>query len=288
MTTFRIRHRTVLALLALALAFAPRASAQQDVIASMDVDGTNAFLENLRQPPSARDIPVEDGDLVRTGASTSVIVRIVPQGQVQLNQNSAKLITTSFFKGARCVAVRLIAGELFINGENVCFLTNVGAVSGISRSRINVKVDATGTEVTVIEGMAELGGPSPMTVYGLEQLVVTADGEHYKNELDPAEAESTADWTRNYFTAPPPPEPVANDDGDSDAGTRKRNWLGIAAGVILGGWILHEATDDDDGRPSPPQRQDCCLRDQSVQLTPAECRERGGHAGKCPYYPPVD
>src|SRR3546814_7978413 len=89
--------------------------------------------------------------------------------------------------------VRLITGELFINGENVCFLTNVGAVSGISHSRINIKVDERGTVLTVTEGMAELEQqPASMLVSASEQLVVLPDGEHYKNVLDPAAAERTA------------------------------------------------------------------------------------------------
>src|SRR3546814_6035047 len=76
----------------------------------------------------------------------------------------------------------------------------------ISHSRINIEVDERGTVVTVIEGQAELDqAPASMLVSAPEQLVVLPNGEHYKNELDPAAAERTAEWTKNYdFNAPAP------------------------------------------------------------------------------------
>src|SRR3546814_7274735 len=107
----------------------------------MDVDGGNAFVDNARQPASGRDIRIVDGNLVRTGADTSALAEIIPDGSVQLNEHSAQLITDSFFKGASCFAVRMITGALFITGENVCFMTKVGAVIDISHSRINIEAD---------------------------------------------------------------------------------------------------------------------------------------------------
>lgn len=280
-------HSTAVALLATLACLAipaPVARAQDAFIATMDVDGSNAFVDNTRQPPSGRDLRILDGNLVRTGADTSALVEIIPEGSVQLNENSAKLITDSFFKGARCFAVRLIAGELFINGENVCFLTNVGAVSGISHSRINIKVDERGTVVTVIEGMAELEGqPAQMQVLASEQLVVLPNGEHYKNMLDPAVAERTAEWTRNYdFDAPPPEKGMS---------TGAKAALGILGAIVIG-TVIHEATDDDDDRddrgppaqPSPGRtRPDaCCINGRTYELAPGQCRARRGVRGTCP------
>src|SRR3546814_2801262 len=278
----------------------------------MDVDGGNAFVDNARQPASGRDIRIVDGNLVRTGADTSALVEIIPEGSVQLNENSAKLITDSFFKGASCFAVRLITGELFINGENVCFLTNVGAVSGISHSRINIEVDERGTVVTVIEGQAELDqAPASMLVSASEQLVVLPDGEYYKNTLDPAAAERTAEWTKNYdFNAPAPEKGMS---------TGAKTALGILGAIVLG-TVIHEATDDDDhdergrgradgrsppARPppadSPPPSADlrqppgrgprppatgtpphpaaCCVAGTKHQPTPAQCKATGGERG---------
>lgn len=251
MKTTRTHCPTALLLVALAClaSLAPIAHAQGNAIATMDVDGSNAFVDNARQRPSARDIEILDGNMVRTGQRTSALVEIVPEGSVQLNENSAKLITSSFFKGARCFAVRLISGELLVNGENVCFLTNVGAVSGISHSRINIKVDERGTVLTVIEGSAELDeAPASMLVSASEQLVVLPNGEYYKNVLDPAAAERTAEWTKNYFNAPPPKKGMSK--GAKTA-------LGILGAIIVG-TAIHEATDDDDDhdrddRNPPPQ-----------------------------------
>jgi hypothetical protein len=300
---------TVLLAILAGLAIPAPATHAQDIIATMDIDGGNAFVENVRQPPSGRDVRILDGSLVRTGADTSALVEIIPEGSVQLNENSAKLITNSFFKGTRCFAVRLITGELFINGENVCFLTNVGAVSGISHSRINIKVDERGTVLTVIEGMAELEqAPASMLVHASEQLVVLTNGEYYTNALDPAAAERTAEWTQDYFRAPP-------EEGMSDGAKAA---LGIIGAIVIG-TVIHEATDDDDdddrgrGRgdggspPARPPRDDapplsdsrppagqrrphpvrqpppeaCCVAGTTYRLTPAQCKARRGERGAC-------
>ncbi|MFC3551590.1 hypothetical protein ACFOLC_11280 [Lysobacter cavernae] len=225
--------------LALTVAMSP-VHAQE--IAQMDIDGTNAFVDDARQRPSAVDVPIRDGSMVRTGPRTSARVELAPQGIVLLNENSAKLISTSFFKGTRCLAVRLIAGELFINGSNICFLTNVGAVSGISRSRINLKVDERGTVMTVIQGAADLDGKlASMRVTTSEQLVVWPNGEHKTTLLDATAAERTADWTRNYFTAPPK--------------KALKGWQKalIGLGVIAVGAAAYDASkDDDDDRRDPP------------------------------------
>src|SRR3546814_7055881 len=91
----RTPHPTIAlpAILACLAIPAPVAHAQDNVIATMDVDGGNAFVDNARQPASGRDIRIVDGNLVRTGADTSALVEIIPEGSVQLNENSAKLIT---------------------------------------------------------------------------------------------------------------------------------------------------------------------------------------------------
>src|SRR3546814_3740541 len=83
----------------------------------------------------------------------------------------------------------------------------------ISHSRINIEVDERGTVVTVIEGQAELDqAPASMLLSASEQLVVTPNGEHYKNALDPAAAERTAEWTQNYdFNAPAPATAMSTD-----------------------------------------------------------------------------
>src|SRR3546814_19351730 len=84
-----------------------------------------------------------------------------------------------------------------------------------------------------------------------EQRVVLPNGEHYKNALDPAAAERTAEWTKNYdFNAPAPEKGMS---------TGAKTALGILGAIVIG-TVIHEATDDDDddrGRDdarSPPAR----------------------------------
>src|SRR3546814_8533610 len=82
--------------------------------------------------------------------------------------------------------------------------------------------------LTVIEGMAELEQqPASMLVSASEQLVVLPDGEHYKNVLDPAAAERTAEWTTDYFNTPPEREKKKMSKGAKTA-------LGILGAIILG------------------------------------------------------
>src|SRR3546814_19036984 len=96
----------------------------------------------------------------------------------------------------------------------------------ISHSRINIEFDERGTVVTVIEGQAELDqAPASMLVSASEQLVVLPNGEHYKNALDPAAAERTAEWTKNYdFTAPAPEKGMS---------TGAKTALGILGAIVI-------------------------------------------------------
>lgn len=308
MKTFS-KHATALSAVCLSLALHPMAYAQGTRIAEMDLDGSNGFIDNAKQKPSGRDLPIRDGNMVRTGQRTSAFIEIIPQGAVQLNENSAKLITDSFFKGAKCFAVKLIAGELFINGENVCFVTNVGAVSGISRSQIDIKVDKGRTVITVLEGAADLEKPAPMRVNALEQLVVLPNGEFHKTSVDQATAQRTIDWARSYdFTH-------EQKKGMSPA----LKALLVALGFAVGAAIVNDHHDGGGSPPPPPPAdpqpttdparppdappppsptpqstdvlrpapvlvQSCCiggLNGTTLQLTPEQCSARGGDAGAC-------
>src|SRR3546814_801433 len=152
-----------------------------------------------------------------------------------------------------------------------------------------------------------------MLVSASEQLVVLPNGEYYKNALDPAAAERTAEWTQNYdFNAPAPEKGMS---------TGAKTALGILGAIVIG-TVIHEATDDDDdddrgrGRDdgrSPPTRQPpedspppsderrpppdrvqrrpypvrqpqptaCCVAGTTHQLTPAQCEAKGGERGAC-------
>src|SRR3546814_15656536 len=82
--------------------------------------------------------------------------------------------------------------------------------------------------------MAELEQqPASMLVSASEQLVVLPDGEHYKNVLDPAAAERTAEWTTDYFNTPPEKEKKKMSKGAKTA-------LGILGASILGKAIPEE------------------------------------------------
>src|SRR3546814_13436083 len=115
----RTPHLTIAlpAILACLAIPAPVGHAKDNVIATMDVDGGNAFVDNARQPASGRDIRTVDGNLVRTGADTSALVEIIPEGSVQLNENSPKLIPDSFFKGASRFVVRLTDRKGAVSGK---------------------------------------------------------------------------------------------------------------------------------------------------------------------------
>src|SRR3546814_18436556 len=109
----RTPHLTIAlpAILACLAIPAPVGHAKDNVIATMDVDGGNAFVDNARQPASGRDIRILDGNLVRTGADTSALVEITPEGSVQRNENSAKLIPASFVTGASRDRTHVVWGK---------------------------------------------------------------------------------------------------------------------------------------------------------------------------------
>lgn len=323
-TRFHACAACAVALLMLAIAFTPQVRAQVEPFARMEVRGNpgdKAYVEQQLLPPLAKNVPLQDGHLISTGANTGALVTM-PESQIVLDENSAKLISYSFFKGARCYAARLRSGRMLIDGSKVCFMTEDIPLGAYSHSLINVRYTSEGVEVTVIKGSAEVELPVPMHVTENEQLVVRPDGSYYRNKLKHKDAKRTADWAKQYV------------EGSSSAGKSLLKGLGIAVVLYVACRLLGECDGDDDDHGSspappaapsepepvdyvppplpppssdtvppspdaqlpagevlqqspvyvPPQLGPCCiggLNGTTEQLTPAQCKAKGGDQGVC-------
>ncbi|GAB3378665.1 hypothetical protein [Lysobacter fragariae] len=189
-----------LATLVLGGSAVPMAWAQDDTFARMDIRGENgdeAWLDEVRVKKYQKNVQMSDGSVVRTGEDTGALVTM-PTSEVLLSEHSEKLITYSYFKGARCYLVRLKSGKALINGSNVCFMTDDAPLGFYSHSLINVRHDNGAVEVTVLEGMAEVERPEPMHLHDNQRLIVWPDGTFQRYDLTPKQAKGSIHWAKRY------------------------------------------------------------------------------------------
>jgi hypothetical protein len=259
------------------------AAAPPKRVGTMQVVGSNAFL-NGQQVRTRDPVPINDGDYVSTGAATSVRIGLTADGYagvIQLDENT----DPNLIIATGCIIMRMLKGQALVNAKNICLGTT--NISGVTRSVVNFKADATGgTVVTVIEGQLELQKPAPMTVAGSERLVALPDGTTHKYAIDAAEAARSTAWTQRYdFNKP------ETAHHDAHAGHVAAGVLGaILGGVVLcqAGVICNHDHDHDHGNdtpndtpsPSQPQSISCCsYNDGAPVITPAtaeECAAKGG------------
>jgi hypothetical protein len=302
-------------LLASAMVFAPALVLAQtpcQVVGNLSVSGSKAYRNGQPLKKNAKDVPLCSGDEIRTESKTSAVVKTSSDQTVQTDEN-----TTLFAKIGSSITQLLLwlrDGQAVVHGKDVGITT--AELSADLGSTVNVRVDSSGSTLTVIEGHATVTRPTSVAAGANERYVASIDGAVQHYAISPDEARRSADWTKNYF----------NPGGNSF-------WKRAAAvvGIVIAGVVIHEATkgDDDDksGQPPPPpaeppaevpqppsdssqpptdspqppplvqhpahevlhpapvqvqQLQNCCiggLNGTTLQLTPAQCRARGGDPG---------
>jgi hypothetical protein len=226
------------ALLASAMVFAPALVLAQtpcQVVGNLSVSGSKAYRNGQPLKKNAKDVPLCSGDEIRTESKTSAVVKTNSNQTVQTDEN-----TTLFAKIGSSITQLLLwlrDGQAVVHGKDVGITT--AELSADLGSTVNVKVDSTGSTLTVIDGHAALTRPTRLVANANERYVATIDGiaQHYS--ISPDEAKRSVDWTKSYFKP--------------SSGFWKK--LGIITGIVIAGAVIHEATDDDD-KPSPPPPAD--------------------------------
>ncbi|HEU4375915.1 MAG TPA: hypothetical protein VFS02_20635 [Telluria sp.] len=169
---------------------------RQDTIATLAVDGANAFINGVRVP---HGVYVRDGDTVTTGPNTSVTVVLNSGASVQLDQN-----TDPLFRAIRqgvCVLMELVRGQAAVATGGTCveFRTARLNAAGVAHSILNIRAGESEMRVTVVEGQVDMQSPGAAAVRANEEYTSTQYGAWKVRQMTPAEAAASTDWTHAYF-----------------------------------------------------------------------------------------
>jgi len=282
---------------------------QEPPFARMDVRGKRgdqAWVERQLLKKFQKNVPLQDGSMVTTGKETGALVTM-PESQIVLSENSLKLISYSYFKGARCYLAHLRKGKMLIDGSKVCFMTDESPLLAYSHSLINVKHVGQDVEMTVVEGEAEVEKPAPMRIAAGNQLLVHPDGTFSTTRLTPDQLQKTVRWSHHYIKrsdtgrnvatgigitvlaygvcrllggcdggdgghqSPPPPQPTPTEDAPQPP-PRSPSESGTQATPLPGNVL----------KASPAYlTEECCVAGTTQRLTRQQCSAQGGELGKC-------
>jgi hypothetical protein len=196
-----MKSLVVAAALAVLAGCATPSGPQREVLGSLEVDGSNAFVNGSRAYNGAS---VRDGDVVTTGAATGVRVRLRDGGFVQLDENTDPVFR--LFREGGCLLVKIATGQAFVDARRIC-IEDPNLVA-VLNSKVNWRFDAARSVVTVLEGSASVERPAPVGLGQYDQYLVrerTPEGP--PRRLTREEAEATARWTERFFRAAPPSLP---------------------------------------------------------------------------------
>lgn len=173
-------------------ACAPAPTKRPPSIGDLVIDGHYAYV-NAERVQGRR--PIYDGDIVTTGPDTSVKILLRWGGYVQLDQNTDPLF--QLVNEGLCILVKVATGKAYVDAQKVC-IDDSKTLQGTTHSRVNLRTDAHGSELTIIEGHVDLTSPTRTTLGPNQQYVVDPSGA-YQQSISPEEANATIEWTNNYF-----------------------------------------------------------------------------------------
>lgn len=123
----------------------------------------------LNGAPAADGVRVYDGDKIATGPASGALLEAAGRGSVQFDQNTDPIIRLMGSEG--CALVRVLFGQVFLKGPNLCAVDANGVEQMVSGS-VNLAVSGPTSTITVVEGSARVLRPVIAVVEKGQQLTV--------------------------------------------------------------------------------------------------------------------
>jgi len=178
----------------------------QGLIGTLEVYGANGYLNGR---PAASGARVRDGDTISTGEDTSMRLRLVDGGVLQLDENT----DPQLLREAACIVVRILKGQTFVEAKRICI--SDPNLEVVLNSRANLRSEGRRSVFTLLDGRAEMRRPERRALAPMTQLTVRDGVVESVRRLSPGEAEKISGWTTRYASRGPtrgggivPPEPV--------------------------------------------------------------------------------
>src|SRR5262245_37523351 len=234
-------------------------SGGSELIGTLEVDGPNAFRNGRPTDDGAR---VFHGDTISTGARTSMRLRFVGGGVLQLDENT----DPQLLREGACILVRILTGQAFVDAKRVCIADSNLEVT--LNSRANLKIVGQRSTLTLIEGSAEMGRPERRAVGQYAQYIVIGGVVDSVQRLRREDAEATANWTRRYFKA-------AEQSGWCCVGDAVGQSTAERCSAARGRFYTDESVARRDCAPQSPSGW-CCAAGRVNESTKSACDARYG------------
>lgn len=171
-------------------------------IGTLRVSGPNVWLNNSQ----GRDgDTVFAGSTVATGEGSSALVEFQGGGYLQIDENTDPLF--DWLAQSRCILIRLIRGQAYLKRERACVEgPNIGL---ILNSEANIRLDREPnlSEVTLLQGSADVSRPASIRLVPGEQFIVSGRQIAALRHLTPAQLRAVIAWRGHYRFRPlPAPE----------------------------------------------------------------------------------
>ena len=261
----------VIATLGGALAGCVTAVRDQSLIGTLEVYGANAYLRGLPVSSGAR---VYDGDTISTGEDTSMRLRLVDGGFIQLDENT----DPQLLREAACIVIRILKGQTFVDAKRICI--SDPNLEVVLNSRANLETAGRRSTFTLLDGRAELRRPVRRALAPRTQLTVRDGVAERARPLSAGETEKVPGWMTRYISrggarggrgTPPEPAGWCCIDGKLSRGTPER------CREARGRYYPNEEEARKSCVVAPPEPVGwCCIDGKLSRGTPERCREARG------------
>jgi hypothetical protein len=165
-------------------------------IGTLGVAGSNVFLNGQR---ALGGEAIRVGDTVTTGNASSGLIEFADGGVFQLDQDTDPVFLVKRLQSGFCILARILRGQVFVDKQQFCI--DSPALDAINNSRINIRVTAQQTGITVLQGNVSTLRPQAARILAGQQYVMNLRGVARMRQLNDAELADTVRWRNNYTFA---------------------------------------------------------------------------------------
>jgi hypothetical protein len=176
--------------------YSQREPAAGERIGTLGVAGSQVFLNGKR---AVGGEPIRVGDTVTTGSASSGLIEFSDGGLFQLDQNTDPVFLVQRLQSGFCILARILRGQVFVDKQQFCI--DSPALDAINNSRINIRVTAQQTGITVLQGNVSVERPQAARILAGQQYVMNLRGVARMRQLSDAELAETVRWRNNYTFA---------------------------------------------------------------------------------------
>lgn len=166
-------------------------------IGTLRVSGPNVWLNNRAG---------KDGDTVRIGSSvatgpgSSALVEFRDGGYLQLDEKTDPIF--EWLAQSKCILIRIFTGQAYLKRERAC--VEGPNLSLVLNSEANIRIGKKFSEVTLLQGNADVTTPARKRLLPAQQLTVTGKRVTSLRSLTPAQLQGVVAWRGKYRFKPLP------------------------------------------------------------------------------------